>query len=472
MTRVAARLLLVAAVIAPPAAHGVTEADLAIRATATSFRVGSTGAYRITVTNGGGANTDDPVRVSSTLPTGLGFVAGSGGWTCTTAVRFVQCTTASVPAATTVTLELAVSVGGAAAPSVTTTFDLDYAGDPNLVNNRTARTTSVKPGTENPTPTAVTTPGTPTATPTARGATPTPTPVTTDLLLTMTTTGPFVVGANGRYVLRATNLGPQPTNSALVVTDTLPAGVTFVGAAGDGWACSATGQTVSCRYAAAVEVDASPDLTLTVQIGSAAYPSVTNTAVLSYAGEDDVSDNVARRPTAIRRKAPSRRSPTPARGTPSPGTPTPGSAPAATPTRTPATAPATATPARAAPTDVTLANVSTGSFRVGRNGTYELIVSNTGSRATSAPVTVVNTLPDSLRFVSVSGEGWQCTAAGQVVSCIHTDTIGTSRRASFEITVMVTRAAFPTVTNTATLHYANDTDTTNNLARRPTTVRQ
>ena len=234
VARVAAILLLVAAVIAPPAAHGVTEADLAIRATATSFRVGSTGTYRITVTNGGGANTDDPVRVSSTLPTGLGFVAGSGGWTCTTAVRFVQCTTASIPAATTVSLELAVSVGGAAAPSVTTTFSLDYAGDPDLGNNSAARTTSVKPGTENPTPTAVTTPGTPTATPTARGATPTPTPVTTDLLLTMTTAGSFVVGADGRYVLRASNLGPQPTNSALVVTDTLPAGLTFVGAAATG----------------------------------------------------------------------------------------------------------------------------------------------------------------------------------------------------------------------------------------------
>jgi uncharacterized repeat protein (TIGR01451 family) len=121
---------------------------------------------------------------------------------------------------------------------------------------------------------------------------------------------------------------------------------------------------------------------------------------------------------------------------------------------------------------VSLTKVSTGSFRVGRNGAYEIIVSNTGSRATSAPVTVVDTLPASLRLVSAGGDGWQCTAAGQVVSCVHTDTIGTSRRASFEINVLVTRAAFPTVTNTATLHYANDTDTTNNLARRPTTVRQ
>ena len=229
---------------------------------------------------------------------------------------------------------------------------------------------------------------------------------------------------------------------------------------------------MSCRHAAAVEVDGSADFTLTVQIGSGAYPSVTNTATLTYAGEDDASDNVAHRPTAIRRKAPARRSPTPGRVTPIPTTPTPERT-AATATRTvPPTARATATPAHAAPTDVTLTNVSSGSFRVGRNGAYTLTVANTGRRATSAPVTVVDTLPDSLRFVSAAGAGWQCTAAGPVVSCVYPDPIGTARRVSFDLTVMVTRAAFPTVTNTATVHYAGDIDTTNNLARHPTTVRQ
>jgi hypothetical protein len=145
----AAGLLLVAAVIAPPAAHGVTEADLAIRATATSFRVGSTGTIG-SVTNGGGANTTTPCGSVRRCPPAR--VRGrqrrvdlhDGG-----PLRSVH--DGEHPAATTVTLELAVSVGGAAAPSVTTTFDLDYAGDPNLVNNSAARTTSVKPGTENPT---------------------------------------------------------------------------------------------------------------------------------------------------------------------------------------------------------------------------------------------------------------------------------------------------------------------------------
>jgi hypothetical protein len=40
------------------------------------------------------------------------------------------------------------------------------------------------------------------------------------------------------------------------------------------------------------------------------------------------------------------------------------------------------------------------------------------------------------------------------------------------LSVNVGGAAFPTVTNSATLFYAGDSDTSNNTAQRPTTIRR
>ena len=469
VANIAAGLLLIAIVVAPPAAQGVTEADLAIRATATSFRVGSTGTYRITVTNGGGVNTDDPVRVSSTLPNGLGFVGTSGGWTCTTAVRFVQCTTATVPAATTVSLELLVRVGGAAAPSVTTTFNLEYAGDPNTANNSTTRSTSVKPGQDLPTDTpapAPTATGTP-PTPTPPAVTPTPTPAETDLLLTMLSASRFVIGSEARYLLAVSNIGVGVTNVPLLITDTLPLGLTFASSAGEGWTCTASGQTVACTFAPSLTASSSTSLTLTVRVGAEAYPSVTNIATLTYPADTDLYDNVARRPTSVQRARPIRRqTPTvPAVG----ATPTPTASPRPAP---PASATPTATPRNAAATDLKLVKVSAGSFRVGRTATYTLTVDNIGSRATNVPVTIVDILPSTLRYSAATGTGWSCSAEGQVVTCTHPDRIAAQGGAAVSLTVTVTRAAFPSVTNEARLEYPGDTNTTNNLARRPTTVRQ
>ena len=50
----------------------------------------------------------------------------------------------------------------------------------------------------------------------------------TDLAITKTHTGSFTAGSDGTYTLTVTNHGPSPTSGTTTVTDTLPAGESFV----------------------------------------------------------------------------------------------------------------------------------------------------------------------------------------------------------------------------------------------------
>jgi trimeric autotransporter adhesin len=117
-----------------------------------------------------------------------------------------------------------------------------------------------------------------------------------DLSLTKTHSGNFTVGANASYTLVASSqIGSQQTDFPITVTDTLPAGLTYVAATGTSWNCGASGQLVSCTHPGPLNAGASlPPITLTVAVGNAAFPSVTNTAQVTTPSNDpDPTDNVA-----------------------------------------------------------------------------------------------------------------------------------------------------------------------------------
>ena len=69
--------------------------------------------------------------------------------------------------------------------------------------------------------------------------------------------------------------------------------------------------------------------------------------------------------------------------------------------------------------DLILQKTHAGSFATGANGVYTLMVRNIGAQATNNVVTVSDTLPPGLTFVSAlsGGTSWTCAAAGQVISC-------------------------------------------------------
>jgi len=118
-----------------------------------------------------------------------------------------------------------------------------------------------------------------------------------DLAINKTHSGNFTVGQNGSYTLSVSNNGPSSEPGGITVTDTLPAGLSYVSATGTGWTCGAVGQDVTCTHVGPLANGASlPDITLTVGVAAAAAPSVTNTASVAgtafdnQAGNDSSSD--------------------------------------------------------------------------------------------------------------------------------------------------------------------------------------
>lgn len=290
------------ALLSPRTSGAATATDLSIRATVGSLRVGGIGTCSVTVSNRGPAATDAPIHVLDTLPAGLtlsGVV--SSLWTCSANGQSVDCTFGgSLNVGQSTTFRLRIAVCDAAFPSVTTTLTVVYPADLNGANDSITKTKAVRAGScTAPPPTVTPIGGTP-----GRTSTPTPTstpfPSATDLQLTKTTSSTFTVGGTGLYFLAVANLGPAATAGSITIVDSLPTGLTFVSGSGSGWSCSASGQTVSCTTATSVAAGSSTGVTLSVAVGSAAYPTVTNSASVSYAGDTNGSNNTAQRPTTIR----------------------------------------------------------------------------------------------------------------------------------------------------------------------------
>lgn len=72
---------------------------------------------------------------------------------------------------------------------------------------------------------------------------------------------------------------------------------------------------------------------------------------------------------------------------------------------------------------LTISKSHTGNFSVGElNATYAIAVSNTGTAATSGPVTVTDAVPSGETLVLMKGTGWNCTLSS--ASCARSDSLG------------------------------------------------
>ena len=130
--------------------------------------------------------------------------------------------------------------------------------------------------------------------------------VSPDLRLTKTHSGSFTVGTQGTYTLTVDNVpGTAATSGAITVTDTLPAGLTYIaaGSGGSGWSCSAAGQVITCTSSAVIAAGATSANPITINVGVAAtaVPGVTNSASVSGGGEPAVNtgNNNAYDPTVV-----------------------------------------------------------------------------------------------------------------------------------------------------------------------------
>src|SRR5438093_1086628 len=219
------------------------------------------------------------------------------------------------------------------------------------------------------------------------------------------------------------NVGKRSTTGPITVTDPLPTSLSFVSGTGASWSFASAGGTVTATHAGPIAVGDSLKFDLTVGVSPAAVPSVTNTATVNTAGDPYAANDTASDPT----------------------------------------------PVDGAP-DLAMAKRHTAAFVDGANGTYTLVVTNVGTTPTTGPITVTDPLPTGLSFVSGSGAGWSFASAGGTVTASHAGPIAIGDSLVFDLTVNVSPAAVPSVTNTATVNTAGDPYAANNTASDLTAV--
>jgi uncharacterized repeat protein (TIGR01451 family)/fimbrial isopeptide formation D2 family protein len=350
--------------------------------------------FNFVLTNNGPSNAIGATTIVDTLPTGIRFQANSPGWTCIadgvldTEPQPVTCTLGDG------TLGLAV---GATATALRITTSSDPAlGAVTLTNAAAVTTPSSEITLANNVDEVAVTFG-----------------QSADLSIVKSHTGTGRIGENTAFQLLVTNAGPS-TATGITVVDTLPIGLEFVDAAGSDplWTCVASatdpdvGTTpVTCSLAADVgpRLDA-PQLVVNVVVGTLAYPSAANTAVVAAVTSDPDADNN------------------------------------------------TATDALEVDPLVGLGVTKThvGQAQVGKPLDYLITVTNSGPTENPGVFTIVDVLPNSLRYESSAGEDVECLAAGQTVTCTFDGPLAVGESRNVTLTVGVLQSAFPQVVNTVT----------------------
>jgi uncharacterized repeat protein (TIGR01451 family)/fimbrial isopeptide formation D2 family protein len=372
-----------------------TSADLSIAKThdASSVRVGDHLEFTLQVTNAG-PSTARGVSVSDDLPAGLEYVSASGtGWTCTNADQSISCD-----------LDDPLASGASAAP-ITVVVSVLASAFPGVDNTATVDGTTPDPEAANNTSTD-----------------PVTVPPQVDLGVTKShTPEPMQVGQQATYTIGVSNAGNTDDPGPITVSDTLPAGLTFLSGTGDGWACSASGQDVACVRAAGLVMTGNTSIDLIVQVGPEAYPGVTNVATVSSpAADTNPSNNTAQDP-------------------------------------------ATVLPLYDLVIDKSLKSISTS------HADWTIAVTNNGPNESPSGAVITDELPTKLRYDGWTGDGWTCVATGRLVTCTYDQAIAAGESVGLILHTTFVDGASGTVTNSATVEggttdSATGTIPTDNLA--------
>ena len=246
---------------------------------------------------------------------------------------------------------------------------------------------------------------------------------TPDLTIAKSHSGSFVRGATGTYTITVSNISLDAASSGLVtVSDTLPGGLTPTAAAGTGWSCLVAGQTVTCTRSDALGALSNyPAITITVSVAQAAAASLLNTATVSGGNELNTANDTASDITAI-----------------------------------------------VSSSDLGITKTaSPNPIKQGNVLTYTLTVTNTGpTNATN--VTVTDTLPSTVSYISATPSQGSCSQAGGTVTCL----LGTMNSGgSATITILATAVTPSSAVNTASVTADQpDPDSSNNTATQTTLI--
>ena len=355
----------------------IAGANLGLTKTGTPDPAIGGGPVTYTLTTGNsGPNDGGPMVITDNLPPSVSFVsAGGSGWVCGHAGGVVTCNRSGVLAvgatAPPVTVVGTVNAaGGTVTNSATVAPAAGGVADPDNSNNTATVNTAVVPG--------------------------------ADVRIAqkiVTSAQPATAGQNVTFQIQPRNSGPATAVNARV-SDVLPAGWTFVSASGPNWACSNSGQTVTCSRASlapsAIDnitvVATAPDSTVVAPAGS----NYTNSAVVASDTPDPNATNNSGAATVL---------------------------------------------VRPDGADLRLAKTKTPNpVALGSNMVSSITLSNGGPRAASGPLRVVEALSGE-GFVSASGTGWVCVPSGAVVVCDHPNTAGLAVNGALPLLRITTQAS-------------------------------
>ena len=238
------------------------------------------------------------------------------------------------------------------------------------------------------------------------------------------TTGanPVTAGQSTEFTITVTNAGPAKAKNVQVV-DELEAGLKATSATGPGWTCDVGSGTIVTCTRANFPVSASPsDIVIKADVDKAVPGGTT-------------LKNVATVTTT---------------------SPQPGGNPP----------PATSTVDVVAKSDLAITKTHDGGpWTIGKTGTWRVRVVNNGPSDNPGPITVVDNLPRGNEYLSATGDGWSCSAAGRAVTCVHAAGLVVGEESAFSIRVNVVDGAAPSVVNPAEVSSPiEDTDPSNNKA--------
>ena len=233
---------------------------------------------------------------------------------------------------------------------------------------------------------------------------------------------PVAVGGALTYTIQVTNAGPDAA-TGVIVTDTLPSSVTFNSTTETQGSCTQSGRTVRCDLGS---LASGATATITINVTPNADAVITDIVTVTANENDPVpSNNTDSEETVVGVGA-------------------------------------------AEQADVfTVKTDAPDPVAVGEALTYSIRVTNNGPDAATG-VTVSDTLPGSVTYVSSSSTQGTCTFGGGVVTCdVGTLAVGTSALVS--ITVTPGSAGVITDTATATAN-ESDPNPANNASSEDTTV--
>lgn len=112
-----------------------------------------------------------------------------------------------------------------------------------------------------------------------------------DLSIVSSHTGNFGVGFDETYSVTVRNAGAVSTTGTITVTDSLPAGFTFVSGVGSGWVCSASGSVVTCTTSTSLATNDSTRYALTVAVNGSAASRVIHSTSVEVDGDLNAANN-------------------------------------------------------------------------------------------------------------------------------------------------------------------------------------